>query len=106
METPQMRFTIVILLIAAGTAYGQGPLSLKSRIDLADVNGRIDHFSTDVQGRRLFVSALGNHTVEVVDAKAGKRIHSIGGLDEPQGVYYDPSTHRLFVASAGDGTVK
>lgn len=100
-----MRFTIVILLMAAGAAYGQAPLSLKSRIDLADVNGRIDHFSVDVQGGRVFVSALGNHTVEVIDAQAGKRIHSIRGLDEPQGVYHDSSTHRLFVASAGDGTV-
>ena len=101
-----MRLTIVMLLMAAGAAYAQPTLSLKSRIDLADVNGRIDHFSADVQGRRVFVSALGNHTVEVIDSEAGKRIHSIGGLDEPQGVYYESSSHRLFVASAGDGTVK
>src|SRR5690348_17226911 len=101
-----MRPTIVILLIATEAAYGEAALSLKGRIDLPDVNGRIDHFSADVQGRRVFVSALGNHTVEVIDAQAGKRIHSISGLDKPQGVYYDSSTHRLFVASDGDGTVK
>lgn len=101
-----MRIRIVMLLIAARAAYPQAAVSPKGRIDLADVNGRIDHFSADVQGRRLFVSALGNHTVEVIDTQTGKRIHSIGGLDEPQGVYYDSSAHRLFVSSDGDGTVK
>lgn len=101
-----MRFTMVMVLIAAGAAYGQAALSPKSRIDLRDVNGRIDHLSADVQGRRLFVSALGNRTVEIIDTEEGKRIRSLGGLEEPQGVSYDSSTNRLFVASDGDGTVK
>ena len=101
-----MRLTMLMVLIAAEAAYGQAALSLQSRIDLSDVNGRIDHLSADVPGRRIFVSALGNRTVEVIDARAGKRIRTIGGLDEPQGLYYDSSTNRLFVASDGDGTVK
>src|SRR5262249_18211336 len=59
-----------------------------------------------VAGQRLFVSALGNNTVEVVDLKAGKRTNSISGLHEPQGALYVADKSRLFVASGKDGTVK
>jgi len=62
--------------------------------------------SIDVKGQRLFVSALGNNTVEVIDLKAGKRANTISGLKEPQGVLYVPGSDRLYVASSKDGTVK
>ncbi len=89
-----------------GAVHGQEALALKTRIELPDVTGRIDHLSADLNGHRLFVSALGNHTVEVLDVESGKRVRTLTGLAEPQGVYYDPSTSRLFVACAGDGAVK
>jgi YVTN family beta-propeller protein len=73
---------------------------------MADVQGRIDHLSIDVKGQRLFVAALGNDSLEVIDLKENKRIHTITGLAEPQGVAYIPSTNRLFVANAKDGTVR
>ena len=52
------------------------------------------------------MSALGNHTVEVLDVPNEKRIHSIPDLDEPQGALYDPSSNHLFAACAKDGTTK
>lgn len=75
-------------------------------IPLAGVEGRIDHFAADVAGRRLFVAALGNGSVEAVDVETGARLGSIRGLKEPQGVLYEPSTKRLFVACGGDGTLR
>ena len=75
-------------------------------IPLRDVEGRIDHFGVDVQGQRLFVSALGNNTLEVLDLRAGKRLTSITGLKEPQGVYYVPGANKLFVANGDDGTCR
>jgi len=98
----------MILFAFAAVAWGQAaqPLRLEKTIDLPEVQGRIDHLSVDVKGQRLFVSALGNNTVEVVDIKAGKRIKTIGGLQEPQGVLYVPSTGRLYVANAKDGNVR
>ena len=81
-------------------------LALKSRIELANVDGRIDHFTVDVKGQRLFMSALGNHTVEVMDIQNGKRLHTIPDLAEPQGLYFDPTSNHLFVACARDGTTK
>lgn len=82
------------------------PLKLVQKIELPEVQGRIDHMSIDAKGQRPFVSALGNNTVQVIDLKAGKRAHTISGLGEPQGVLYVPATDRLWVANGKDGTVK
>ncbi len=81
-------------------------LRLSARIDLAGVHGRIDHLSADLNGRRVFLAALGNQTLEVLDAEHGRRLHTIPRLAEPQGVYYDASANRLFVACARDGTTR
>jgi YVTN family beta-propeller protein len=99
---------IIALLVLAASASGQAtqPLRLEKTIELPDVQGRIDHMSVDVKGERLFVSALGNNTVEVIDTKAGKRVKTINGLQEPQGVLYVPATDWLYVANSKDGRVR
>ena len=103
-----MKYSVALLVGLLQVASGQTThgLSLRTRIALSTVHGRIDHFSADVAGRRLFVSGLGNHTIEVLDIKSGKHLRSIPDLAEPQGVYYDPFTNRLFVACAQDGATK
>src|SRR5207248_1556891 len=101
------RFVIVLLASAAiGVAQSTAPLRLEKTIPLPDVQGRIDHMSLDVRNARLFVAALGNNTVEVIDVKQGKRIHSIPGLREPQGVLYLPDVNRVYVANGDDGTLR
>ncbi len=82
------------------------PLKLVGTIPMPGVSGRIDHLSIDLKGRRLFVSALGNNTVEVLDLASGKDIHSITGMHEPQGVFFVPESNRIFVANGGDGVVR
>src|SRR4051812_33596961 len=99
-------FTVFLSLGCLLQAQEPTGLALKGRIELPNVNGRIDHFSADIKGQRVFMAALGNHTVEVIDVQSGKRIHSIPELAEPQGIYFDPATNRLFVACAKDGTTK
>jgi hypothetical protein len=84
-------------------AQSRPPLKLVQTISMPGVSGRIDHLSIDVKGHRLFVSALGNNTVEVIDLASGKDIHSIRGMREPQGVLYVPESNKLFVANGGDG---
>ena len=102
-----MRLVVLFFLSAALVKLqATQPLSLEKTIELPDVQGRIDHMSIDVKGQRLFVSALGNHTLEVIDLKAGKRTNTIPGLQEPQGALYVPGSDRLYVASSKDGTVK
>jgi hypothetical protein len=92
---------------AAATIDAQSaPLKLKQTIPLPGVEGRIDHFAFDPAGERLFVCALGNNTVEVLDLRKGERIHSITGFGAPQGVGYAPEVNRLFVANDKGGICK
>ena len=60
--------------------------------------------AADVQGNRLFVTGLENHSLEVVDLAKGKLVHSIGGIKEPQGLLYLPQSRQILVCSRGDGT--
>ena len=82
------------------------PLRLVATIPLNNVEGRIDHFGIDLKGKRLFMSALGNDTVEVFDLRVNKRLHTITGLHEPQGTTYAPDANKLYVANSDDGTVR
>jgi len=75
-------------------------------IPLSNVNGRIDHMDIDIAGGRLFIAEFGNNSVDVIDLAKGKMIHSITGLDEPQGVVFVPESKKIYVSNAGDGTVK
>jgi len=82
------------------------PLVLEAKIPLGDVSGRIDHLSIDVKRQRLFVAELGNNSLGVIDLAAGKVLRRIDGLSEPQGVAYVLFTDSVFVANAGDGSVR
>jgi DNA-binding beta-propeller fold protein YncE len=85
---------------------GAAPLVQVGAIPLPGVEGRIDHFGVDLKNKRLFMSALGNNTVEVLDLGSNKRIRSIPGLHEPQGVFFVPEFNRVFVANAKGGAVE
>ena len=84
----------------------EGPLQLTQTISLPGVEGRIDHMDLDAAGERLFVAALGNNTLEVVDLRKGQRMHSITGLGAPQGIAYVPELDRIFVANDKGGICK
>ena len=79
------------------------PLQLEEEIPVPGVAGRLDHFTADVKRKRLFVSALGNNTVEVIDTFAGRVIRSIKGLSQPQGPLYVPGFDKLYIANAENG---
>ena len=78
-------------------------LLLRQTIPLPGVEGRVDHLDVDISGKRLFVCALGNNTVEVVDLSKGERVHTISGLGAPQGVAFVPELNRLLVANDKGG---
>jgi DNA-binding beta-propeller fold protein YncE len=82
------------------------PLILEAKIPLGQVSGRIDHLGIDVKRQQLLVAELGNNSLGVVDLAAGKVLHRIAGLSEPQGVAYVPFADSVFVANAGDGSVR
>lgn len=99
---------VLVGILSTLAAHGQrtAPLRLVKITPLPDVHGRIDHFDVDLAGHRLFMSALGNNTLEVFDLSTAKLIHTIRGFDEPQGVTYAPQSHLIFVANGGNGTVR
>ena len=97
---------LLMLLILASRVDAQEGTMLQAvqTIPLPDVEGRIDHLAVDLQGQRLFVAALGNNTLEVLDLTAGTRLHTIKGLHEPQGVVFLPESNTLVVTNGHTGT--
>src|SRR5207244_1618301 len=59
---------------------------------------RFDHFGS--AANRLFVSALANNTVEVIDISARTVVHTITGIPNPLDVVFSPETNKLFAGSS------
>src|SRR5262249_21549809 len=89
------------LATAVPSTYGAGGrvLGPVATIEMPGVKGRIDHLSIDLKRHRLFVAALGNDTVEVLDVERHRHEKSLPGFGEPQGVLYLPDPDRLYVAN-------
>jgi DNA-binding beta-propeller fold protein YncE len=105
-------FVVATMLAFCSSTYAQDPsqstdlLTQVQTIPLDGVEGRIDHFGLDAKGKRLFVAALGNDTVEVVDLVAGKVTKHISNLRTPQGIGFAPESNRLAVANGQDGSCR
>jgi DNA-binding beta-propeller fold protein YncE len=76
----------VIVVAIAIQLSSKPPLALVQTIELPKVDGRIDHLAFDAAPGTLFVAALGNNTVEVIDVKKGVHLKSLTGFREPQGI--------------------
>jgi DNA-binding beta-propeller fold protein YncE len=101
----------VFLILAFGFHTGtkgqeHAPLKLLRTIPMPNVKGRIDHMEVDLKGGRLFVAALENGTLEVVDLKAGEWSRSVPGIKAPQGIAYLPEINKLYVANENDDSLK
>jgi DNA-binding beta-propeller fold protein YncE len=101
-----MNFLMIPLLglVSFQPLAGQAPLALVGTIDLPRVEGRLDHLAFDAATQRLFVAALGNNTVEVLDLKSGTHVKSLTGFREPQGIAVVPDAKLVAVANGqGEG---
>jgi DNA-binding beta-propeller fold protein YncE len=62
-----------------------------------------------IRGQRLFVTELGNNSLNIVNLNTAKCIQSISNnerlLNEPQSVIYIPELNRIFVSNLQDDTV-
>jgi YVTN family beta-propeller protein len=92
----------MLALVSFQTASGETPLALVATIALPGVEGRIDHLAIDAAAQRLYVAALGNNTVEVIDTKAATRVKSVAGFREPQGIAVVPDAKLVAIAN-GEG---
>src|SRR3954466_15458211 len=95
---------VILFAISLLSQSGREPLRADGIIPMAAVEGRIDHLAVDVASKRLFVAALGNDTVEVIDISGMRLVKSIAGLHEPQGIRFLPDRNRVVVANGGDGS--
>jgi DNA-binding beta-propeller fold protein YncE len=86
-------------IIHPGHAAGPALLELEATVPMPGVKGRIDHFVIDTRRERLFVAALGNDTVEIIDLKQNRHERSLAGFGEPQGILYAPDQDRIYVAN-------
>src|SRR5580692_293121 len=67
-------------------------------IPLPDLEGWMDHLAADPKGQRLFVPGEHKKSIEVVDLRAGKVIHTITGFDgNPRKTIYLPDTNQIWV---------
>lgn len=89
---------VVIIACCTISPAAEESLKLVRTIPLDGVEGRIDHMCLSPEGR-LFIAALGNNSVEIVDVGSGTRAGSIANVKEPQGVAYIADSRRLAVAS-------
>lgn len=96
----------IFLSTVAAWAQDKAPLELAQTIPMEGVQGKIDHLSVDVKGKRLFVATTGNNSVQVIDLTQGKVVHKIEGLPEPQGLAFLPDLNRLAVAHGKDGSCR
>src|SRR3974390_3387907 len=101
MNAHKVGLSISLLIASFGAAQepaGDRPMVLTEAISLEGVKGRFDHFGNS--GKRLFVSAVGNNTVEVIGISSRTLEHTISGVPNPQGVVYAPEVNKLFVGSS------
>ncbi len=102
-------FVTAAVIVGGGCALGSGgdaPLVETQRIALPGVEGRIDHLAFDPVAQRLYVAALENGTVEVVDLAKGSVAGRIDKLPEPQGIVFLPGTKQIAFTTGGDGKLR
>jgi hypothetical protein len=109
---PMPRLLCIALSLCAGavvssqsfaqTSTARECLTPAGSVSLAGVEGRLDHLAVDPATKRLFVAALENHTIEVVDLTKRQRVHQISLVREPQGLAFIPGASRLLACSRGE----
>lgn len=99
-------WTLFVVLLSGAHAQGPAPLRMVQTIPLPNVEGYFDHMAVDIKGQRMFVPGEYQRTIEVVDLKAGKVLHSITELGgNPRKVIYLPESDQIWV-DLGNGTCK
>lgn len=107
MSRPLQMLAVVLMSGLLGASSDKANLMKHTgAVALAGVEGRFDHFGVDSEGKRLYVAALGNNSLEVIDIATNQRAGSIPGLKKPTGVRVLHNSRNVVVASGEDGMVR
>jgi WD40 repeat protein len=109
-----MRKSNVIILLAALAVLGatsraqqKEPLKLIKSVPLPALkDGDFDHFTTDLQGKRLFAAAEENSKVLVFDLDSGKLLQTLSDLKAPHSLVYRDDLKKLFVVDGDLGKIR
>jgi WD40 repeat protein len=69
-------------------------------------DGDFDHFTVDVQGKRLFAAAEENSEALVFDLDSGKLLHTLSDLKAPHSLLYRNDLKKLFVVDGDLGKIR
>lgn len=95
-----IHFTFLSICIAQqDTTY----LKLVNIIVLQNISGRLGHMAYNEKQGVVYLAALSNNTMEVVDLQNKKTIRSVKSLRQPIDVEYISNIDLVFVACLGDG---
>ena len=94
---------MIVFIAIVVSAQSKPPLRLVQTIPLPDLKkeGDFDHFTMDLAGNRLFLTAEANNAVVVLDIRANKLIHTIPDLEEPHSMLFLPAAKQLWVIAGG-----
>jgi DNA-binding beta-propeller fold protein YncE len=94
---------LALFFIAIGLhAQADPPLRLIKTIFLPGYVGDFEHFADDIKGNRMFLIAEDHKTVEVLDIRTGKRLHTITGFGQPHAIEYLPGPNSLIVTEGDE----
>jgi len=92
-----------LFLVSLSTpAQTNPPLRLIHTTLLPGYIGDFEHFAADSKGHRMFLIAEDHMTVEVLDIRSGKRIHTITGFGQPHAIEYLPGPNSLLVTEGDE----
>jgi hypothetical protein len=95
-------FAVLFLITVGLHAQADSPLRLVQTILLPGYVGDFEHFAVDLKRHRIFLIAEDHLTVEVLDTRSGKRIHTIGGFGQPHAIAYLPGPNQLVVTEGNE----
>ena len=98
---------ILFGLVPGLRAQDKAPFKQVATIPLPGLkDGDFDHFTPDVEGHRMFLTAEENGKVIVFDTNSNKVTHTIEGLKSPHSILYRKDLKKLFIVDGDDSAVK
>jgi WD40 repeat protein len=83
------------------------PLKLVQTIPLPGLKeGDFDHFTSDPENHRLFLTGEENDKVFVFDTRTNKLIHTIDPATSPHAILYRKDANKLFIVEGDDSVVR
>jgi DNA-binding beta-propeller fold protein YncE len=102
-----LMLAVLAAMAPSAVAQEKASLKLEATIPIPGLkDGDFDHFTPDVAGHRIFLTAEANGKVQVFDTNANKLIHTIEDLKSPHAILYRADLKKLFIVDGDDSAVK